>query len=486
MLNEKQVTNLRVLGCYFITIVVLAISYLIEYLKGSRSIMYVAIYWVLLFIPAVIALIQYRKDSEAVSIRYWVFWGCIIYYIAALLTAASNMAFAYILPTMTILALYRNVKFSILSGCIVSAINVIIIFKRIMNGQLSKVDIIDFEIQIACVILVSIFMCICSKTINEIFESKMMLLMEKQEKERENLIRVLEVTSNISSKIMELSNESRLIEDQSTNSQISMEQIANASKEASDSMNQQLALGTEIYSMSQESLRLAEDSQKKCKATMQKTKVGATNMNELTKVSQESKHVCEVVSNSVEQLTNKMNEAKNILGMIENITKKTSLLSLNASIEAARAGEAGSGFAVVANNIQNLAIQTKAETDNIKSIIASLEEYNQSTVKAVTQLEEVHGRQIHLIDQSKENFYAIEAEMDQVYENADLQTKQMQTVEKANGQLGENINHVNIFVNELNSNADSTKQMTMENLNSIKKMNEFLGNVLQEVKKLEK
>jgi len=56
------------------------------------------------------------------------------------------------------------------------------------------------------------------------------------------------------------------------------------------------------------------------------------------------------------------------------ITKQTNLLSLNASIESARAGEAGRGFAIVADEIGELAKETKSTTTNIQTIIAKSNE----------------------------------------------------------------------------------------------------------------
>lgn len=97
-------------------------------------------------------------------------------------------------------------------------------------------------------------------------------------------------------------------------------------------------------------------------------------------------HESSVVSGEhVVSLAQQIDEVNELLKEIQNISKQTNMLALNASIEAARAGEAGRGFAVVASSIGELATQSNQIVDRINGVNS---EMSQKSKAVSTQVEQ--------------------------------------------------------------------------------------------------
>lgn len=95
------------------------------------------------------------------------------------------------------------------------------------------------------------------------------------------------------------------------------------------------------------------------------------------------------VSKVIDSLANNTQAIGSILEVISSISAQTNLLALNAAIEAARAGEQGRGFAVVADEVRNLASRTDQSTNEIQIMIDNLQNEATSAVAAMLKSREL-------------------------------------------------------------------------------------------------
>ncbi len=99
----------------------------------------------------------------------------------------------------------------------------------------------------------------------------------------------------------------------------------------------------------------------------------AQNINRTASLAQDAETDAADAGNMVAQLNHSGETIGRVVEVIQSLAEQTNMLALNATIEAARAGEAGRGFAVVANEVKDLATQTAQATANIDSSIQAIQ-----------------------------------------------------------------------------------------------------------------
>jgi methyl-accepting chemotaxis protein len=104
---------------------------------------------------------------------------------------------------------------------------------------------------------------------------------------------------------------------------------------------------------------------------------------EASRLADEASDAARQASDNVDRLRESSAAIGNVVNLIAQIAKQTTLLALNSTIEAARAGAAGRGFAVVATEVKALAVQTQHATEEIKCRIDALQKDAAGSVDAV-------------------------------------------------------------------------------------------------------
>jgi methyl-accepting chemotaxis protein len=146
-------------------------------------------------------------------------------------------------------------------------------------------------------------------------------------------------------------------------------------------------------------------------------------------------------SSLIHQLGIYSGQITGIVSVIKEIADQTNLLALNAAIEAARAGEQGRGFAVVADEVRKLAERTGKSTDEITSVIATIQNGVEDAVKS---MQAVSTRVEHGVGMVREASMS----MSRIHDGAHDAS---QAVTLINGALQESTGHLNAIEGQMNN-----------------------------------
>lgn len=130
-------------------------------------------------------------------------------------------------------------------------------------------------------------------------------------------------------------------------------------------------------------------------------------------------------SQHIERLNMQSGEINSIINTIQEIADQTNLLALNAAIEAARAGEQGRGFAVVADEVRQLAARTCQSTSEISSMISKIQEDTSSASSSMEKCLDQANRGVELASETGEVIGKIQTGANEVVSAIDKFSKSL-------------------------------------------------------------
>ncbi|MBH3309435.1 methyl-accepting chemotaxis protein [Pseudomonas mosselii] len=148
-------------------------------------------------------------------------------------------------------------------------------------------------------------------------------------------------------------------------------------------------------------------------------------------------------SEHIETLNNKTVNIGQILEVITSISQQTNLLALNAAIEAARAGEAGRGFAVVADEVRNLAHRTQESAQQVQTMIEELQVGARESVDTMGQSQRHSQDSMEIANQAGERLGSVTqriGEIDGMNQSVATATEEQTAV----------VDSINMDINEIN------------------------------------
>jgi methyl-accepting chemotaxis protein len=461
--SDKAYGNKIALRLYTAITAILLLAYLLEFIKGSRTFLYILIFSLLCIIPVVMDMIIYKKDNESRLICYITSIGYGLMYCYAVFTTNSVSTFTYIFPMFIVITLFSEMLYCIIFGAAAVIINIASVVYHLIAVGYTKDEIPDVEIRVLCTLLTAVYVVIVTLAIKKMNDEKVKKIDEQNSQTEEYVKLLRNLSESMISEIGDASGKVSILGDSVKSIATAMGEVSTGSMDTAQSIQEQMQQTEEIQSYIVNVKDTAASIGNNMVDTSRKVEEGKTHMDALAEQVAKSMDANTHVLSQMRELTDYTRKMNTIIETITNIADSTVMLSLNASIEAARAGDAGRGFAVVASEISALANQTMAATVNITELINHINEELEdveNAVDVVTKSNQANASSTRVV---KEQFSGILKGT----EDVENQTRELMNIvanlEAANESIVEKIQNISAITQEVSAHANETHDSCEEN-----------------------
>lgn len=193
------------------------------------------------------------------------------------------------------------------------------------------------------------------------------------------------------------------------------------------------------------------------------TRKGSETVTALQQISRHSRDSIGKVYQALEKLVEQSQDISRITNSITEISKQTNILSLNAAIEAARAGASGKGFAVIADEVRHLSVQTNDSSKHISEIIHELQNSMTDFQGFMLETKKSLEQQDHQVAETLASFEAIDGSITGISRQIGQIHHKVELTRKINSRLAVSVHSVASVAEQTAAgvqevNASSTQQ----------------------------
>lgn len=480
----KERQNFVALVGWGITMTVLSLAYVLEVVKGLRTISYILSVLSVGDIPVIVSVFLYRMKKDTGAVRYIMLVSYLIFYLINLLGSPYAVTVIYIVPILGTAAVYGSFFFSaLISG---SALGVVLIriVVCIIQGQRAAADITEYEVQFFGVMLSGVFFTLAIRQIQRMNEMRQDMLAESTQRSEGVARQIVSAGENIQRRVGEINQTMSEQLKSASEMSVAMGEMATAVNQVSERLGRQSDVTKEIQgrveNITGSAIHMAEGSSQ-TRSLMQQSSQKITVTKEGAEVMRQTSGQ---IMDKMTLLKKEAQDMQEIVTVIQSITENTNLLSLNASIEAARAGEAGRGFAVVAGEIRDLAEDTQHSAVKITELLTNFHNISDEVQTSIESMVSEIANQAKNMEDAYEQFFQMQESLGELDGQAGEIRDEMTQLQQANQVIVDAIAEMSAVAQEMAASTKSAEQLSIANREAGEKTGDQIEEIAAEMDEL--